>query len=521
MQVVETKKTLVFAPHDPDTVLDFIPHAKKFEHNGTAFVAVPHKPEESIVLRNMGLRDIPAPILLYYNWPGRVKAMSHQKSTSAFLTTYRRALCLNAPGTGKTLAALWAADYLLTEGVIKKVLIVAPLSTLLPVWGKELRHHLPFRQFEILTGSRQRRIDLLTNSKAQFFIINHDGFTILTDYFNDIDLVIYDEATALKTPSSQRFRIFYKWVERRDPWLWLMTGTPIAQSPVDAWALAKLAKSEYVPRSYTAFRELVMRKVSNYRWVPRPEALEICKKVLQPSIRYSLEECRELPEVVHIYRETELSKTQAAAYKQMEENAVVWFQQNAVVAVNAAVLLAKLLQIACGVVYGDAEQIRIDAKHRLESLCELLEEIGVEQGEKVIVYCPLRGVQDWLEQELIHKKYEVASVHGSVSKSDRDDIFNTFQNTERIQILLAHPKVAAHGLTLTRAKSIIWFSPIYSLEQYEQANARIRRLTTDSRTAIYHLYATPLEKELYRRLQHKKSVLSDFLNLVKGVNSEV
>ena len=86
--------------------------------------------------------------------------------------------------------------------------------------------------------------------------------------------------------------------------------------------------------------------------------------------------------------------------------------------------------------------------------------------------------------------------------------------------MLAHPRVAAHGLTLTAAKDIVWFAPIYSLEQYEQANARIRRLSTEGKTTVWHIYATSFEAELYRRLRYKQRVLGEFLSLVKGINDD-
>ena len=170
----------------------------------------------------------------------------------------------------------------------------------------------------------------------------------------------------------------------------------------------------------------------------------------------------------------------------------------------------------CGVVYSDTDRVEIDASDRYNTFTELLDEIG----GKVIVFCPLRGVQDWLETSLRKGGYDVASVHGGVSKTARNQIFNDFQHTSGIQVLLAHPKVAAHGLTLTAAKDIIWFAPIYSLEQYEQACARIRRLSTEGKTTVWHLYATPFEAELYRRLHQKRKVLGDFLDLVNGTNDD-
>lgn len=515
MLVIPEKKKIVIDSSANDAVLTVIPHAKKFTMSGKEMIALDYGVDESLVLKNLGF-SVPAPILHYYQWPGRFQPMDHQRDTAAFLTMHKRALCLNAPGTGKSISSIWAADFLLDQGVAKKVLIVAPLSTLTVVWGRELKHHLPHRSFVICTGTKEKRERLLATPGVQYVIINHDGFTNMHASLTDFDVVIYDEATALKSPSSQRYKIFAKWMDKHQPWLWLLTGTPISQTPADAWTLARLCASPTVPKSFTTFKDMVMQKVSTFRWTPRPDSLETCRKVLQPSIRFSLDECKDLPDTNFVGRKTLMTKQQDKAFKEMKDKAVTVFAAGEVSAPNAAVALSKLLQICCGVVYGDGTTIAIDASERYNSLTELLDEIG----DKVIVFVPLRGVQDWLAEQLKADGYDVASVHGDVGKAERNQIFNDFQHTDNIKVLLAHPKVAAHGLTLTRAKDIIWYAPIYSLEQYEQANARIRRLTTQGKTTVWHLWATSFEAELYRRLRAKKNTLAEFLALVKGVNSD-
>lgn len=513
MLVVENKKKLVINTKRHAEVMAFIPHAKTFMHDNQVLTAVPHGVEETLVLKNMGFKKVPVPILHYYDWPGRVSPMDHQKDTAAFLLANRKALCLNSPGTGKSLSTLWAADYLMKEGTISKVLIIAPLSTLKPVWGKELAHHFMHRKFAIITGTRVAREEKLDDPDLEFAIINHDGFSTMPGAFKNFDLIIYDEATALKNPSSQRFKKFMHFMNDRNPWLWMLTGTPIAQNPTDAWTLAKLVGSKAVPRSFTTFKELVMQKISQFKWIPRSNALDICKTVLQPSIRYDLSECKDLPETVHIDRQCSLTPEQMSAYKEMKDEACIIGAD--ISAANAAVLFQKLVQICCGVAIDDeGEHVRFDDSDRLDTLHEILEEIG----DKTIVFVPLRGVQSRLKEHLESKGIDVAMVNGSVSKKDRDDIFHRFQNTDEIKVLLAHPKVAAHGLTLTRSSSIIWYAPIYSLEMYEQANARIRRLTTKGKTVVYHIYATMFELELYRRLKQKQKVLTNFLDLVKGRN---
>lgn len=513
MLVIPSKKKLVINTKRYPELVAAMPHAKVFSHNGTILTAVEHGVEEALVLRNLGYKNVPSPILHYYDWPARFTPMDHQRETAAFLVGARKALCLNAPGTGKSISALWAADYLMRAGIIKKVLIVAPLSTLKPVWGKELMHHMPHRRFSIITGSRARRQQLLDDPDLEVAIVNHDGFSTMPSAFDGYGLVIYDEATALKNPSSQRFKKFAGFVTKHNPWLWLLTGTPIAQNPTDAWALAKLVDSKTLPRSFTAFKDMTMQQITSFKWIPRTNALDTCKRVLQPSIRYDLAQCKDLPETVYIDRQCDLTPEQLGAFKEMQDEACVAGAD--ISAANAAVLFQKLLQIACGVAYNDdKENVVFDDAGRVDTLLEIMEELG----DKCIVFVPLRGVQNRLEQLLRDAKIDVAAVHGDVSKTERDDIFHRFQNTDEVRVLLAHPKVAAHGLTLTRAKSIIWYAPIYSLEMYEQANARIKRLTTEGKTVVYHIYATAFEQEMYRRLKHKQKVLSDFLSLVRGRN---
>ena len=515
MLVIPEKRKIIINSNENDAVAQVIPHAKKFMHNGEEMVAVPYGVDESMVLKNLGF-SVPAPIMQYYNWPARFTPMDHQKDTAAFLTTHKQALCLNAPGTGKSISSIWAADFLLDEGVAKKILIIAPLSTLKVVWGRELKHHLPHRSFVICTGTKQKRTDLINTPGVQYVIINHDGFSNMAAELNDFDVVIYDEATALKSPSSQRYKIFAKWKAKHQPWLWLLTGTPISQTPADAWTLARLVDSPSCPKSFTTFKDMVMQKVTTFRWVPRPDSLETCKKVLQPSIRFSLDECKDLPDTNFVGRKTELTKQQEKAFKEMKDKAVTIFAGGEVTAPNAAVVLAKLLQICCGSVISESGTIDLDDAGRYNTLTELLTEIG----DKAIIFAPFKASQHRLLSRLIADGFDTALVNGDTSKKDRDQIFNDFQHTDKPQILLAHPKVAAHGLTLTRAKDIIWYAPIYSLEGYEQGNARIRRLTTTGKTTVWHIWATSFEAELYRRLRAKKNTLAEFLNLVQGINSD-
>lgn len=510
--LISQQKQVLIVPARAD-VQKCVPHAKEFALNGDQYLAVPHKLEETLVLNNLGI-PAPNPINYYYNWPGRFAAHKHQRQTAAFMLTYRRAICLNAPGTGKTLSVLWAADYLLSCGLISKVLIIAPLSTLKLVWGKELIHHLPKRKFNIIVGDKSRRRQLIGAKRTQFCIINHDGFSTMPDEFKDFDLVIYDEATALKNPATSRYRIFSRFVRTYNPRTWLLTGTPLTQHPPDVWSLATILNSPEVPRSFTQFKELTMQKAGQFRWIPRTNALDICQQVLRPAIRFTLEDCTDLPALTYVDRECELTQGQKEAYVEMKAEAMLVGKN--VTAANAAVVYSKLLQICCGVVYGaSGENVVFDDRNRVETFIELLEEIG----DKTVVFVPFKHVQQHLINILTKENYDVALVNGDTSKTRRDEIFDTFQHSDKIQVLLAHPRVASHGLDLTRASNSIWYAPYPSVEAYEQANARIRRLSTVSKKMmVHHIVSSGFERSVYRRLQERRSLLTDFLQMMQGTN---
>jgi superfamily II DNA or RNA helicase len=334
---------------NPARVLETLPSAKTLEVGGTEVVVTRHTLKAVKRLRELGIRA-PSPILHYYDWPGQFTPYEHQRLTASFLTVYDKCLVLNEIGTGKTQSALWAADYLMSIGAVKKVLVLSPLSTLERVWGDAIFKQFFHRKHVVLHGSAARRKKLL-NSEADFYIINHDGFSIIADEaVGMFDLVIVDEAAVLRNPSTSRYKHFKKWMGKNpDTRLWLMTGTPTPNDPTDAWALSQLVDSPYATRTYTAFREQVMMKVGQWKFVPRPESVDIVKNILQPAIRYTRDECFDLPDTVIQTRKVELTADQKKHYTTMLKRLVIEMQQGGttISAVNEAVKVQKLVQIAC------------------------------------------------------------------------------------------------------------------------------------------------------------------------------
>jgi SNF2 family DNA or RNA helicase len=185
--------------------------------------------------------------------------------------------------------------------------------------------------------------------------------------------------------------------------------------------------------------------------------------------------------------------------------------EGTITAVNEAVKIQKLLQIALGVAYGDdGRNIELDCGPRVRLVEELIE----EAGEKVIVFVPLTGTLHMLEREL-SKRWTVAVVNGDVSANKRNVIFHDFQNSENPHVLLAHPGTMSHGLTLTSATSIIWYGPPNSNDVYTQANGRIERIGKNRVSNLIHIEATDLETRAYDRLRNKQKLQGLLLEMIR------
>lgn len=507
---------LVFGVDKPHIVTGLIPTAKHFRHQGKDLIAVKHSLDATKVLRNIGLK---APHPFHhdgYTWPGRYEPMHHQYETADFLTLNRKAFVLNAMGTGKTAAAIWAADYLMQLGLIRRVLIVCPLSVI-KVWQDELFSVVPHRTCGSMTGRREKRIDIL-NSDAQFCLINFDGLTSLYDpkahkspLDDKFDLIIVDEASTYRNANTQRYKALQH-LNTLETRLWLMTGTPTPNAPTDAWALIRLVNPNKVPRSFKLFQETVMRQAGPYKWVPRPNAQMKVRELMQPAVRFEKKDCLDLPAITYNNRHCNMTEEQAKAFETMRKRMRHEDEGGIVVsAANAAVKIIKLQQICCGVVKDDSElPVYLNVKPRLDAVQELIE----EAPDKVIVFVPFLFAMEIL-QAAISKYTSCAVVNGNVPKHTRDEIFSDFQQGPNPRVLIAHPAVAAHGLTLTAASTIIWYAPIYSSEQYEQANARIDRKGQKNEMSVYHLGAHPFEWAIYDVLKNKGSMQAALLNLYR------
>ncbi len=479
---------------------------------------VHHGLRETLMLRHLGF-TVPNPMGLYYDWRGGTP-YAVQRRTCEMLVESPRAYVLNHMGTGKTKVALWSWDCLRREGLAKKLLVVAPLSTLNFVWAREVFRTLPGCRAEVLHGSRQARLDKLATD-ADVYIINHDGLKVIESELRcraDIDTLVIDELAVYRN-NSGRSKAMRKFATRFSI-VWGMTGAPMPNEPTDVWSQCMIVTPNTVPKHKSHARDMLMYKLNNSQWTwkPKPDAVQRAFSWMQPSVRYSLEDVVELPPVISRTVDVPLSEEQSTVYKRVATAMQAMVKDKKITAINAGAAMNKLLQIAGGWVYtNNPEFVRLDPTPRIVAMADMIR----AADEKVIVAIPYRhmieGISKILNMDGVGIEHCV--VHGDTR--DRDQVFNIFQNTDKYKTMLVHPQCVAHGVTLTAASTIIWYLPITSLDIYDQLNARVTRIGQMHKQQLLHLQAAPVEKKIYKMLREHQKMQAQFLQLVEEATGEV
>ena len=517
MQIVEDK-ALVFRTRNPAKYSIIPKHKILGEYDDGFEIAVYWGLDEVRVLRNLGVKNVPSPITKRYTWPGRFTPMHHQIETASFLTLHKKSFVFSEPGTGKTLSALWAADYLMNRGDVRRCLILCPLSIMQSAWLSDMNNSIIHRSAIVAHHAQAtRRIEMIQQN-YQFVITNYDGLNLIaSEVINDgrFDLVIVDEANAYKTITTKRWKAL-KSILKPETHLWMMTGTPASQSPVDAYGLAKLVNPTGVPMFFTGWRDKVMNKMTMYKWAPKPDAKDLVHEALQPAIRFTKAQCLDLPPVLTMTREVPLTPQQAKYYNLLKDKMLVQASGETISAVNAAAAVSKLLQISCGAAYtDDREIVEFDSAPRLGVLEEILE----ETDRKVIIFALFKSTIDTIHTHLNKRGIPTEFINGTVTPPRRADIIRRFQNEENPRVLVMQPQATAHGITLTRADTVVFYGPLMSVEQYTQAIARADRKGQDSgKVTVIHIQGSPIEKKMFRALEDK---VSDNLLITEMFENEI
>lgn len=517
--IISTRHQAVVVPKT-DAVANLFPTAKSLEHNDQNMLVVPYRPTEAFILRKLGY-DIDAPILHLYDWAGG-KPFDIQRKTCAMLSMNKRAYVLNGMGTGKTKAALWAWDYLYGVGAAKKLLVLAPLSTLKFTWAREVFNTIPHRKCVVLHGTKAKRLAALQTPDADVFVINHDGFPIIQPEIEKmvaagaIDTMVIDELSVFRNSTADRTKNMIKFAPQMQI-IWGMTGSPMPNDPTDVWAPAKILTPDTVPKFYGKFRDEMMLKINQFKYVPKADSIDRAFAVMTPAVRFTLDDILELPEEVEQFVDVDLGPNQQKIYKALADTCFAMAQSNQITAANAGALLVKLMQVSTGWVYDEKRNVvTLDGTARVQAMLDAVD----ASDRKVIIFTPFKHTLAGLSQALDKHGIDHANVSGDTSAHTRGEIFNAFQNSTKYKAIVAHPATMAHGLTLTAANTIVWFAPITSLEIFEQAKARIRRVGQTSKQLYLHFQGTPVERKLYAMLRKRQVVQDSFLELFEEATKQ-
>jgi SNF2 family DNA or RNA helicase len=385
-------------------------------------------------------------------------------------------------------------------------------------WMQDLNNSILHRSAVIAHHAQASRRIEMVQGDYEFVIMNYDGLNLTADEIaNDgrFDLIIVDEANAYKNVSTKRWKALNRLI-KPTTLLWMMTGTPASQSPLDAYGLAKLVNSDAVPRFYTAWRDKVMNKVSQFRWLAKSDAPEKVFDALQPAIRFTKEQCLDLPPVVTITREVPLTPQQAKYYMLLKERMVLQAAGETITAVNAAASVNKLLQISAGASYTDMQEVvEFDCAPRLSVLMEVLE----ETERKVLIFAPFRHSIDTITTFLKKNNVDCEEIHGDITATKRAAIFKRFQTEDSPRVLVIQPQSASHGVTLTAADTVVFWGPVMSVETYMQCCARTDRVgQTSDKVTVIHIQGSPIEKKMFTQLASR---VEDHALLIKLYEEEV
>jgi len=443
-----------------------------------------------------------------------LEPFEHQSVTTDFITANPRVLVTSDPGTGKTRSVL-DAYMQRPEG---RMLVLAPLSILEASWADDIKKFTPDLTYTVAYARNRAKA---FESDAQIIITNHDAVKWLVknqhvlDGFNTLCI---DEFTAFKNKDSQRSKAALK-VAKLFDYRIAMSGTPNSNTICDIWHPTLIVDDGHrLGHRFYSFRNNVCTPMFNgfaNEWKDKPDAeLMVAAAIKDINIRYELEECIDMPEQSYHTVTTQLSPTMLKAYKDLADDNVLWTGEATINAVHAGALTKKLLQLCTGAVYDESGSVVGLHEERYNLVMEL-----VEQRNHSLVAFNWSHERDFLVAQAEKRGIKYGIIDGSTPANKRKDIVDRMQ-AGQLKVVFAHPQSAGHGLTMTTATAVIWASPTYNAEHYQQFNRRIYRAGQTKRTEVIHIAAEDTwEPGVYEKLKSKLGRMENLLTILKDLNS--
>ncbi|WP_073995820.1 DEAD/DEAH box helicase [Arcanobacterium urinimassiliense] len=443
----------------------------------------------------------------------RYKPHAYQDYTTTFIEKHPQAAVFLEMGLGKTVATLTAIEHLLLDSFeVSKVLVIAPLRVARDTWPEEIAkwEHLRLLKTISLVGSKKLRLENL-EKQAHVYLINRENVPWLVEVLGKswpFDMVIIDELSSFKSNQSKRFKALRSVLPKIKRIVGL-TGTPASNGLMDLWAPFRLIDGGARLGKYiTHYREayFVPDKRNQhmvFSWRLREGAEEeIYKKISDITVSMQTQDYLQLPKIIYTQQKIRLGIKEQKFYRKLKQELVADLDGGEVDAVNAAVLSNKLLQLASGAIYGENKSIIHVHDLKLDALEDVVE---AANGQSLLVAY-------WFKHDLerIQERFPQARLLES-SKDFQD------WNQGKISLALIHPASAGHGLNLQAGGHLVcWFSLTWSLELYQQLNARLYRQGQTRPVTITHLIATgTIDERVVKALQNKNVTQAALIEAVK------
>lgn len=440
----------------------------------------------------------------------KFKAHDYQQYAIDFILSHPVCCLILDMGLGKTAITLTAMmELLFNYFLVGKVLVIAPKRVAESTWPAEIKkwEHLTGLTYSVVKGTAKQRNEALLRP-ADVYIIGRDNVTWLVEkkYFS-FDLIVIDELSSFKSPKAQRFKSLRK-VRPLAKRVIGLTGTP--GNPMDLWAeIGILDMGQRLGRFIGAYRErfFVPDKGNGeiiYSYKPRAGAEEqIYELISDISISMKAVDFLNMPECIYNQVKVQMSDTEKSLYERMEADMILQFGEGKDIdAVNAAALNNKLQQMANGAAYNESGEVQLIHDRKLDALEDLIE---AANGKPLLVAYWFKH-----DRDRIMARFKVRDID---SAKDIED-----WNAGKIPVALIHPASAGHGLNLQEGGcAIVWFSQIWSLELYQQLNARLWRQGQKHTVVIEHLVTEgTVDEDILRAIEKKDNTQEAMINAVKA-----
>lgn len=449
----------------------------------------------------------------------KFKPHDYQKYATQFIKKNPVSALLLDMGLGKTIITLTAIHDLMFDSFeVQKVLIIAPLRVARDTWSAEIEkwEHLKNLTYSVAVGTVEERISAL-KQKADIYIINRENIQWLVEESGipfDFQMVVIDELSSFKNHQTKRFKSLMK-VRPKAKRIVGLTGTPSSNGLMDLYAEFRLLDmGERLGRFIGQFRNTYFQPDKRngmivYSYKPLPDAEDsIYEKISDITISMKAADHLHMPELIMNEYHVEMSAEEKGKYMELKKELILELPDSEITAANAASLSNKLSQMSNGAIYDDNKNIIPIHERKLDALEDIIE---AANGKPILVAY-------WFKHDLVRIKERLHKLHIPFSTMDKSDSIRKWNNGELL-VALIHPASAGHGLNLqSGGSSLVWFGLTWSLELYQQTNARLWRQGQKSNTVVIQHIVTKgtVDERIMKTLQDKDETQTALMEAVKA-----